>query len=180
MGRSGDGNHDNGSQSGSSCQFERLRLEPVYDTFMCPLTKKIMVKHLTARRLRIGSRSAESAEVRCKTLETLRIAVEEDSYLKTMMVERDTVRTIVKLLSHEQSKEWDEAISLMYELSKSEASSKKISADGREWKTWTSFDATPRRITGDQVVHGQFLGELTINNDVKVFVAKTAGPSLIG
>ncbi|KAI4389645.1 hypothetical protein MLD38_001850 [Melastoma candidum] len=128
MGRSGDGNHDNGSQSGSSCQFERLRLEPVYDTFMCPLTKKIMVKHLTARRLRIGSRSAESAEVRCKTLETLRIAVEEDSYLKTMMVERDTVRTIVKLLSHEQSKEWDEAISLMYELSKSEASSKKISA----------------------------------------------------
>lgn len=40
--------------------------------------------------------------------------------LQEMMAEGDTVRTIVKFLWHEQSKERDEAVSLLYELSKSE------------------------------------------------------------
>lgn len=43
-----------------------------------------------------------------------------------MLAEGDTVRTIVKFLSHEQSKEREEAVSLLYELSKSEALSEKI------------------------------------------------------
>lgn len=42
------------------------------------------------------------------------------------MGQGDTVRTIVKFLSHEQSKEREEAVSLLYELSKSEALCEKI------------------------------------------------------
>ena len=42
------------------------------------------------------------------------------------MAEGDTVRTIVKFLSHEQSKEREEAVSLLYELSKSETLCEKI------------------------------------------------------
>ena len=44
------------------------------------------------------------------------------------MVEGDTIRTIVKFLSHELSKEREEAVSLLYELSKSEALCEKIGA----------------------------------------------------
>lgn len=42
------------------------------------------------------------------------------------MAEGDTVRTIVKFLSHEKSKEKDEAISLLCELSKSRTVCEKI------------------------------------------------------
>lgn len=42
------------------------------------------------------------------------------------MAEGDTVRTIVKFLSHEKSKEREEAVSLLYELSKSETLCEKI------------------------------------------------------
>lgn len=42
------------------------------------------------------------------------------------MAEGDNVRTIVKFLSHEQSKEREEAVSLLYELSKLEALCEKI------------------------------------------------------
>ena len=42
------------------------------------------------------------------------------------MAEGDTVRSIVKFLSHEQSKEREEAVSVLYELSKSEALCEKI------------------------------------------------------
>lgn len=42
------------------------------------------------------------------------------------MVEGDFVRTIVKFLSHEQSKEREEAVALLYELSKSEPLCEKI------------------------------------------------------
>lgn len=42
------------------------------------------------------------------------------------MAEGDTVRTIVKFLSHEQSKEREEATYLLHELSKSETLSEKI------------------------------------------------------
>lgn len=42
------------------------------------------------------------------------------------MAEGDIVRNIVKFLSHEQSKEREEAISLLYELSKYEILSEKI------------------------------------------------------
>lgn len=42
------------------------------------------------------------------------------------MAEGDIMRTIVKFLSHEQSKEREEAVSLLYELSKSELLCEKI------------------------------------------------------
>lgn len=42
------------------------------------------------------------------------------------MTEGDTVRTVVKFLSHEQSKEREEAVSLLYELSKLERLCEKI------------------------------------------------------
>ncbi|KAI4320913.1 hypothetical protein MLD38_034346 [Melastoma candidum] len=324
MGRSWDGSHDTGSQSDENCQFERLQLEPVYDAFVCPLTKKIMldpvtletgqtferkaienwfqecrergrrltcpvtlkelrttdlsptialrntIEQWTARnetaQLDMARRSLNSSgserdvmqalkyiqylcqksrhkrcavrneallpvivetlksssrRVRCKTLETLRIAVEEDSYLKMMMVEGDTVRMIVKLLSHEQSKEREEAISLLYELSKSEALSKKIGTVAgaililvgmstsrseniltveKAEKTLENLERCENNVRQMaengrlgpllmQLLEGSketklsmasFLGDLTINNDVKVFVAKTVGPSLIG
>lgn len=46
--------------------------------------------------------------------------------LQDIMAEGDTVRTVVKFLSHEQSKEREEAVSLLHELSKSERLCEKI------------------------------------------------------
>lgn len=46
--------------------------------------------------------------------------------MQEIIAEGDTVRTIVKFLSHEQSKEREEAVSLLYELSKSESLCEKI------------------------------------------------------
>jgi len=106
---------------------------------------------------------SSSRKVRCITLETLRIVVEDDVenkvvtgfvilyvaskdsaginglslllmislfllllILQEMLAEGDTVRTIVKFLSHELSKEREEAVSLLYELSKSEMLCEKI------------------------------------------------------
>ncbi|KAI3706137.1 hypothetical protein L1987_76395 [Smallanthus sonchifolius] len=67
-----------------------------------------------------------SRKVRCRTLETLRIVVEDDNDNKEVMAEGDKVRTIVKFLNHEQSKEREEAVSLLFELSKSESLCEKI------------------------------------------------------
>ncbi|KAI4321677.1 hypothetical protein MLD38_035033 [Melastoma candidum] len=315
--------HDTSSQSDESYQFERPRLEPMYESFLCALTKKIMhnpvtletgqtferlaienwfneckengrrlvcpvtqkelkstdvnpsialrntIEEWTARneaaQLDLARRSlnlsssesdvvqalkyiqylcqksrhnrfavrnealvpiiiemmkSTSRRVQCKTLETLRIAVEEDPDLKIVMAEGDTVRTIVKFLSHEQSKEREEAVSLLYELSKSEALSEKIgSVNGaililvgmstsksenvltveKTEKTLENLERCENNVRQmaengrlqpllTQLLEGSpetklsmasYLGELAINNDVKVLVAKTAGPSLI-
>lgn len=42
MAASWDGSNDPGSQSDESYHFERLHIEPIYDAFVCPLTKQIM------------------------------------------------------------------------------------------------------------------------------------------
>ncbi|KAI8004372.1 U-box domain-containing protein 43 [Camellia lanceoleosa] len=42
MARSYVGSYDLGSQSDESYHFERLHIEPIYDAFICPLTKQIM------------------------------------------------------------------------------------------------------------------------------------------
>ncbi|GAA0140299.1 ubiquitin-protein ligase [Lithospermum erythrorhizon] len=215
--------------SGNSSQFERLHIEPIYDAFLCPLTKKVMrdpvtlengitvereaiekwfeeckenrrktICPLTLKELRstelnpsialrntiqewnarneaaqldmarkklfagsaesdilqslkfiqhlcqkdqsnkhvirneelipmvVDSLKSTSRRVRCKALETLQIVIEDDMDNKEIIAQGDTIRTIVKFLSHEQSKEREEAISLLYELSKSEALSEKI------------------------------------------------------
>jgi len=42
MAASWDGSNDPGSQSDDSFHFERLHIEPLYDAFVCPLTKQVM------------------------------------------------------------------------------------------------------------------------------------------
>ncbi|KAJ4964359.1 hypothetical protein NE237_024298 [Protea cynaroides] len=231
MADSWDGSLDHGSQSDDSYQLERTHIEPIYDAFVCPLTKQVMrdpvtlengqtfereaierwfkeckdsgkkplcpltqielkstdlnpsislrntIEEWTARneaalldiaRMALSQGSSESnimqalkyildicqksrsnkhvvrttglipmivemlksssRIVRCKSLETLHIVVEEDTDNKEVMAEGDTVRTIVKFLSHELSKEREEAVSLLYELSKSEFLGEKIGA----------------------------------------------------
>lgn len=42
MSGSWEGSYEHGSQSDESHQFERSYLEPIYDAFICPLTKQVM------------------------------------------------------------------------------------------------------------------------------------------
>lgn len=42
MAESWDGSYDPGSPSDDSHHFERLHIEPIYDAFVCPLTKQVM------------------------------------------------------------------------------------------------------------------------------------------
>ncbi|XP_057974467.1 U-box domain-containing protein 44 [Malania oleifera] len=321
MAGSWDESYDSGSQSDDSYQFERIRIEPIYDAFVCPLTKQVMrepvtlengqtfereaiekwfkeckesgrklVCPLTLRELKstdlnasialrntieewtarnegaqldmarrsLSSGSSEndilhalkyvqhvcrttqsnkhvfhdmipmivdtlkssSRKVRCKALETLRIVVAEDSDNKEIMAEGDTVRTIVKFLSHELSKEREEAIYLLYELSKSELLCEKIgsvngaililvgmtSSKSENVLTVEKADRTLENLAKSENNVRQMaesgwlqplltlllegppetklsmaacLGELVLNNDVKVSVAKTVGSSLI-
>lgn len=48
MASSWDGNNDPGSQSDDSLHFERLHIEPLYDAFVCPLTKQVMCDPVTS------------------------------------------------------------------------------------------------------------------------------------
>lgn len=47
MAGSWDGSYDPGSQSDESHHFERSHLEPIYDSFVCPLTKQVMRDPIT-------------------------------------------------------------------------------------------------------------------------------------
>ncbi|KAL5984291.1 U-box domain-containing protein 44 [Asimina triloba] len=229
MAEGGSGSYDLRSLSDDGYNFERAHFEPIYDSFVCPLTKQVMrdpvtlengqtfereaiekwfkecresgrkpvcpltlkelkstdlnpsmalrntIEEWTARNeaahLDISSRSlslgtpendvlqalryvqhmclknrsnkhnirnaglipmiievlkSSSRKVRCKALETLRIVAEEDVDNKEAISQGDTVRTIVKFLSHELSQEREEAVFLLYELSKSESLCEKI------------------------------------------------------
>lgn len=323
MAGSWDGSQDLGGQSDDSYHFERLRIEPIYDAFLCPLTKQVMrdpvtlengqtfereaiekwfresrengrrlVCPSTLRELRstelnpsialrhtieewnarneaakldmarrslssnspeddilhalkfvqhlclnnhsnkrvihnaelipmiVGVLKSPSRRVRCTSLETLRIVVEEDSDNKEIMAEGDTVRTIVKFLSHDQSKEREEAVSLLYELSKSELLCEKIgsvsgaililvgmaSSNSENVLTVEYADKTLDNLAQCEnnvrqmaesgrlqplltlLLEGSpemklsmaaYLGDLVLNNEVKVFVARTVGFSLI-
>ncbi|XP_068645633.1 U-box domain-containing protein 44-like [Aristolochia californica] len=222
MSESWRGSIDLGSQSDESYQLEKTHIEPIYDAFVCPLTKQVMrdpvtlengqtfereaiekwfkeckesgrkpicpltlkelrsielnpsialrntIEEWTARnesaQLDIAGRSlslssseeivlqalkyiqhichksrsnkhvvrnaeliplivvmlkSSNRKVRTKALATLRIVAEDDADNKEAMGDPSTVRTIVKFLSHEQSQERKEAVSLLYELSKS-------------------------------------------------------------
>ncbi|KAL9358266.1 hypothetical protein Peur_051519 [Populus x canadensis] len=161
-----------------------------------------------------------SRRVRCKALETLQIVVEDDADNKAILAEGDNVRTIVKFLSHEQSIEREEAVSLLLELSKSEALCEKIgsvngaililvgmiSSKSENLSTVEKADKTLGNLEKcennvrqmaengrlrpllNQILEGppetklsmaSYLGELVMNNDVKVLVARTVGSSLI-
>uniref|UniRef100_A0A1J3EMM3 RING-type E3 ubiquitin transferase n=1 Tax=Noccaea caerulescens TaxID=107243 RepID=A0A1J3EMM3_NOCCA len=67
-----------------------------------------------------------SHDVRYKALQTLQVVVEGDEESKAIVAEGDTVRTVVKLLSKEPPKGREAAVSLLFELSKSEALCEKI------------------------------------------------------
>ncbi|XP_073137472.1 U-box domain-containing protein 44-like [Henckelia pumila] len=323
MAGSWDGSHGEDEYSDDSHHFDRLHIEPIYDAFICPLTKQVMrrpvtlengktfereaiekwfrdcresgrrpVCPLTLRELRSTEispsialqqtieewnarneaakldmarrslslnspendirralkfvqnlchksqanrqviRNAElmpmiidvlkssSRRVRCMALETLQIVVEGDFDNKDIMAEGDTVRTIVKFLSHEQSKEREEAVSLLYELSESETLCEKIgsvngaililvgmaSSDSENLVTVEKAEKTLENLEKcennvrqmaecgrlqpllrtllegspeTKISMAAFLGELVLNNDVKVFVARTVGYSLI-
>ncbi|CAI0434824.1 unnamed protein product [Linum tenue] len=323
MADSWDGSYDHGSQSEESYHFERLHMEPIYDSFICPLTKQVMkdpvslengqtfdregierwfkecrdsgrklvcpmtqkelksielnpsialrhtIEEWTARNeavqldmarrsLNLSSPESEilqslqyiqyicqksrlnkhdvrnnelipmivlmlkssSRRARCRALETLRIVVEDDADNKAILGEGDTVRTIVKFLSHEQSKEREQAVSLLYELSKLEALCEKIgsvngaililvgmtSSKSENVATVEKADRTLENLEKcennvlQMAVNGRlqpllnhilegpletklsmasYLGELVLNNDVQVFVARTVGSSLI-
>ncbi|PHU21089.1 U-box domain-containing protein 43 [Capsicum chinense] len=323
MAESWDGNHDPGSPSEESYHLERLHIEPIYDAFICPLTKQVMQDPVTLengmtfereaiekwfkecrdsgrkpvcplthrdlkstelnpsialrntieewnarneaaqidmahRSLSLGSgegdimqalkfvqhlcqksrsnkhviRNADlipmivdmlkatSRRVRCKALETLLVVVEDDDDNKEIMAEGDNVRTIVKFLSHEQSKERGAAISLLYELSKSESLCEKIgfvsgaililvgmaSSKSENLVTVEMAENTLENLEKSEtnvkqmaesgrlqplltlLLEGSsetklsmaaFLGELVLNNEVKVLVARTVGSSLI-
>ncbi|XP_027148542.1 U-box domain-containing protein 44-like [Coffea eugenioides] len=323
MAGSWDGGNDLASQSDDSYHFDRLHIEPIYDAFLCPLTKQVMrdpvtlengqtfereaiekwfkqckesgrrlVCPLTQRELRstelnpsialrntieewnarneavqldMARRSLTSGSseqdilqalkfiqyicqksrsnkhvirneemipmiidmlkssfrrTRLKALETLRIVVEEDSDNKEIMAQGDTVRTVVKLLSNEQSKEREEAVLLLYELSKSEALCEKIgSVNGAILILVGMASSTSENIVAVEMADktlenlgksennvrqmaengrlqpllrlllegssetklsmAEFLGDLVLNNDVKVLVARTVGSSLI-
>ncbi|XP_057436787.1 U-box domain-containing protein 43 isoform X2 [Lotus japonicus] len=137
-----------------------------------------------------------------------------------ILAEGDTVRTVVKFLSHELSKEREEAVSLLYELSKSETLCEKIgsingsililvgmtSSKSEDLSTVQKADKTLENLEKCEnnvrqmaengrlqpllthLLEGSpetklsmagYLGDLVLNNDVKVFVAKTVGSSLI-
>ncbi|GLT58836.1 hypothetical protein SLA2020_316980 [Shorea laevis] len=168
----------------------------------------------------VDTLKSNSRKVRCVALETLQIVVEEDDDNKAILAEGDTVRTIVKFLSHELSKEREEAVSLLYELSKSEALCEKIgsvngaililvgmtSSKSENLLTVEKADKTLENLEKCEnnvrqmaengrlqplltlILEGpmetklsmaSFLGELVLNNDVKVLVARTVGVSLI-
>lgn len=317
------GSFDGGSQSDESYQLERTHVEPLYDAFICPLTKQIMrdpvtlengqtyereeiekwfkecresgrkvvcpltlkelrstelnpsialrntIEEWTARNeaaqldiarrsLTLGSsekdillalsyiqhicqksrsnrhflRSADLIpmmidmlksgyrRVRCKALDTLRIVAEEDADNKEIVAQGDTIRTIVKFLSHEQSKEREEAVSLLYELSKSETLCEKIGAVNgaililvgmtssnsenvltveKADKTLENLEKCERNVQQmaengrlqplltlllegppeTKIAMAAYLGDLVLSNDVKVFVARRVGSSLV-
>lgn len=165
-------------------------------------------------------KSSGSRSVRCKALETLRIVAEDDPENRNIIAEGDTVRTIVKFLPHERSKEREEAVSLLYELSKSETLCEKIgavqgaililvgmsSSNSENLLTVEKAEMTMANLAKCEsnvrqmaengrlqplltlLLEGSpetklsmaaYLGELVLNNDVKVIVARTVGSSLI-
>ncbi|XP_038973994.1 U-box domain-containing protein 44-like [Phoenix dactylifera] len=167
-----------------------------------------------------GMLKSSSRRVRLKALETLRIVAEGDNDNKEATAAGDTIRTIVKFLSHEHSQEREEAVSLLYELSKSEplcekiggvngaililvgmASSKSenLSTVDRAENTLENLEKCENNVRQmaengrlqplltlllegspeTQLSMAAYLGELVLSNDVKVFVAQTAGSALV-
>ncbi|KAI3783274.1 hypothetical protein L1987_42351 [Smallanthus sonchifolius] len=184
------------------------------------LSNKHIIRNAELIPMIVDMLKSTSPKVRCRTLETLRIVVEDDSDNKEVMAEGDKVRTIVKFLNHEQSKEREEAVSLLFELSKSESLCEKIgSVNGaililvgmtssksenlliveKADKILENLEKNENNVRqmakngrlqplltllleGSpeiKVSMASYLGELALSNDVKVFVARTIGSSLI-
>ncbi|CAF2109726.1 unnamed protein product [Brassica oleracea var. botrytis] len=171
-------------------------------------------------RMIIDVLKSNSHKVRYKALQTLQVVVEGDEESKAILAEGDTVRTLVKFLSHEPSKGKEAAVSLLFELSKSEALCEKIgSVNGalillvgltssnsvnvsivdkaeRTLENMERSEEVVRQMASygrlqpllGKILEGSpetklsmttFLGELSLNNDTKVYVAQTVGSSLV-
>ncbi|CAN7130459.1 U-box domain-containing protein 43 [Brassica rapa] len=161
-----------------------------------------------------------SHEVRYKALQTLRVVVEGDDESKAIVAEGDTVRTIVKFLAKEPARGREAAVSLLFELSKSELLCEKIgsvhgailllvgltSSKSENVSTVEKADLTLTNLERSEenvrqmasngrlqpllaklrggspetkASMASYLGELALNNDVKVNVAQTVGSCLI-
>lgn len=161
-----------------------------------------------------------SRKVRCKALETLRIVAEDDNSNKEIIAGGDTIRTLVKFLSHDHSQEIEEAVYLLYELSKHEVLCERIGGVSgaililigmssshsehiltveRAEKTLDNLEKCENNVKQmaesgrlrplltlilegspeTQLSMASYLGELVLSNDVKVFVAQTAGSALV-
>ncbi|KAL1190036.1 U-box domain-containing protein 43 [Cardamine amara subsp. amara] len=163
---------------------------------------------------------SSSHEVRYKALQTLQVVVEGDEESKAIVAEGDTVRTIVKFISQEPPKGREAAVSMLFELSKSEALCEKIgsirgaiillvgltsskseivSTVEKADKTLVNLERSEENVR-QMATNGRlqpllakllegspetklsmasYLGELALNNDLKVVVAQTVGSSLI-
>ncbi|KAL1219743.1 U-box domain-containing protein 44 [Cardamine amara subsp. amara] len=171
-------------------------------------------------RMIIDMLKSTSHKVRYKALQTLQVVVEGDDESKAIVAEGDTVRTLVKFLSQEPSKGREAAVSLLFELSKSEALCEKIgsihgalillvgmtSSNLENISIVEKADRTldnmerSEEIVRQMASYGRlqpllgkllegspetklsmatFLGELPLNNEVKVLVAQTVGSSLV-
>ncbi|KAL8514359.1 hypothetical protein ACS0TY_013465 [Phlomoides rotata] len=195
-------------------------LKFVQDLCLKSRSNKHVIRNAELMPMIVDVLKSSSRRVRCKALETLRIVVEDDSDNKEIMAEGDTVRTVVKFLSHEQSREREEAVSLLYELSKSERLCDKIGSVNGAILIFVGMASSNSEnvLTVEKAEHtlenlaqcennvrqmaecgrlhpllnlllegspetklsmAAFLGDLVLNNDVKVIVASTAGFSLI-
>ncbi|CAH1446241.1 unnamed protein product [Lactuca virosa] len=157
-------------------------------------TKNLSSKHIIRNAelipMIVEMLKSTSRKVRCMALETLRVVVEDDNDNKEIMADGDKVRTIVKFLSHEPSQEREEAVSLLYELSKSEALCEKIGSVNEKNENNVRQMAENGRLQplltllleGSSEIKlsmASYLGDLALSNDIKVFVARTVGSSLI-
>ncbi|CAH8347018.1 unnamed protein product [Eruca vesicaria subsp. sativa] len=178
------------------------------------------VRNFQLIRMIIDMLKSNSHKVRYKALQTLQVVVEGDEESKEILAEGDTVRTLVKFLSHEPSKGKEAAVSLLFELSKSEALCEKIgSVNGalillvgltssnsvnvsivekadRTLENMEKSEEIVRQMASygrlqpllGKILEGSletklsmanFLGELSLNSDMKVLVAQTVGSSLV-
>lgn len=96
------------------CQRSRSHKHVIRDAELIPMIADML--------------KSSSRITRCKALETLRMVAEGDTDNKEAIAAGDTIRTIVKILSHGLSQEKEEAVSLLYELSESESLCERIGA----------------------------------------------------
>ncbi|CAG7902089.1 unnamed protein product [Brassica rapa] len=178
------------------------------------------VRNFQLIRMIIDMLKSNSHKVRYKALQTLQVVVEGDEESKEILAEGDTVRTLVKFLSHEPSKGKEAAVSLLFELSKSETLCEKIgsvngalillvgltSSNSVNVSIVEKADRTLENLERSEEIVKQmasygrlqpllgkilegsletklsmatFLGDLALNNDMKVLVAQTVGSSLV-
>nr|XP_019703189.1 U-box domain-containing protein 44 [Elaeis guineensis] len=120
---------DNACRSLTSGSSESDVLQAlIFVAYICQKSRssKHVVRNADLIPMISGMMKSSSRKVRCKALETLHIVAAEDKDNKEAIAAGDTIRTIVKFLSHEHSQEREEAVSLLYELSKSESLCEKI------------------------------------------------------